>query len=240
MPARLTPLSGGAPILLDKPIVLIGRHPDCDVVIANSAKVSRRHCCVAQINDAYFVRDLGSMNGVRVNGTRVTQAVLNPNDQLAIGDVPYVFQLDAARGARPAVPASAAPKGPIAGSVPPPVTTSPPPGYPPYTGAPFPPPGYQPPGYAPPGYPPALPIQPPLGAPAYPPPAYPHFAPAVPAPSSGFNGPPSLEIPVAIDGLPGEPEPSMLAGNATHDIGPAEGRPGANPRKEDIQLKDID
>ena len=105
MPARLTPLSGGAPILLDKPIILIGRHPDCDVVIANSAKVSRRHCCVAQINDAYFVRDLGSMNGVRVNGTRVTQAVLNPNDQLAIGDVPYVFQPDAIRAvARPAPP----------------------------------------------------------------------------------------------------------------------------------------
>jgi predicted component of type VI protein secretion system len=111
MPARLTPLSGGAPILLDKPIVLIGRHPDCDVVIANSAKVSRRHCCVAQINEAFFVRDLGSMNGVRVNGTRVTQAMLNPNDQLAIGDVPYIFQHEVARAPSPApAPAAAAPR----------------------------------------------------------------------------------------------------------------------------------
>jgi predicted component of type VI protein secretion system len=107
MPARLTPLSGGAPILLDKPIVLIGRHPDCDVVIGNSAKVSRRHCCVAQINDAFFVRDLGSMNGVRVNGTRVTQAMLNPNDQLAIGDVPYIFQNDVVARPPAAAPAAA-------------------------------------------------------------------------------------------------------------------------------------
>lgn len=117
MPARLTPLSGGAPILLDKPIVLIGRHPDCDVVIGNSAKVSRRHCCVAQINDAFFVRDLGSMNGVRVNGTRVTQAMLNPNDQLAIGDVPYIFQNDVV--ARP----------PAATPVAPPVATRPDPAH---------------------------------------------------------------------------------------------------------------
>jgi hypothetical protein len=104
MPARLAPLNGGAPIQLDKPIILIGRHPECDVVIANSGKVSRRHCCVAQINGAHRIRDLGSMNGIRVNGTRVTEAVLSVNDQVGIGDVIFAFQIDAAAPQRPAAP----------------------------------------------------------------------------------------------------------------------------------------
>jgi hypothetical protein len=214
------------------------------VVIANSAKVSRRHCCVAQINDAYFVRDLGSMNGVRVNGTRVTQAVLNPNDQLAIGDVPYVFQPDGARAvARPPVqqpgvatlpppsPGAAAPAPVGLPPLPPPMAPS---GYPQYPNAPYPPPGYPPPGYPPAGYPPSVP-QP---ASVYPPPPYSPFAPAAAAPS-GYSSPPSLEIPVAIDSLPAAPSPSMMVGHATHDIANLP-RPGVDGRGEEIQLKDID
>lgn len=89
----LTPLVGGEQIVLDKAILLVGRAPDCDVVLTGSRKVSRKHCCVAQIQNYFVVRDLGSMNGVRLNGVRIDrESKLNEGDQLAIGDVD--FRLD--------------------------------------------------------------------------------------------------------------------------------------------------
>jgi pSer/pThr/pTyr-binding forkhead associated (FHA) protein len=59
MPAQLVALSEGPNILLDKPVLLLGRHPECDIQI-DSRKISRRHCCIAQVEDHLVVRDLGS------------------------------------------------------------------------------------------------------------------------------------------------------------------------------------
>ncbi|MGH7200163.1 MAG: FHA domain-containing protein [Planctomycetaceae bacterium] len=93
MAAYLIPMKDGRRIVIDKAVVFIGRHPDCDVVLTNSRKVSRRHCCLALVNDRLMVRDLGSMNGVRVNGRRVTkEAPLVHGDELLIGDIAYVLQ----------------------------------------------------------------------------------------------------------------------------------------------------
>jgi pSer/pThr/pTyr-binding forkhead associated (FHA) protein len=90
----LTPLVGGEQIVLDKAILLFGRAPDCDVVLTGSQKVSRKHCCVAQIQNYFVVRDLGSMNGVRVNGARIKrESKLKAGDQLAIGDIDFRLEL---------------------------------------------------------------------------------------------------------------------------------------------------
>jgi predicted component of type VI protein secretion system len=70
---------------------LIGRHPDCDVRI-DSPKISRRHCCVATAYDRILIRDLGSRNGVRVNGRLQEESRLHSGDELAIG--PIVFRLE--------------------------------------------------------------------------------------------------------------------------------------------------
>lgn len=88
MPAQLLALSEGPTILLDKPILLFGRHPECDVQL-NSRKVSRRHCCVAQVGNYLVVRDLGSTNGVRINGIRVAEGKLQPGDELTVGNFRY-------------------------------------------------------------------------------------------------------------------------------------------------------
>ncbi len=99
MPAILMPVNTGKPIVLDKPIVLVGRHPDCDAVILNSRKISRKHCAIALVNNNFVVRDLGSMNGIWVNGSRVeTQAPVNFGDELVIGDVAFTLQADKAAG----------------------------------------------------------------------------------------------------------------------------------------------
>lgn len=94
MAATLVPKDGGAPILIDKPILLIGRHQDCDIVLMHNPKVSRRHCCVAQSGSRYFIRDLGSMNGVRVNRKRISEVELQPSDEVLVADVSFIFERD--------------------------------------------------------------------------------------------------------------------------------------------------
>jgi pSer/pThr/pTyr-binding forkhead associated (FHA) protein len=88
MPAHLLSLTDGPSVLIDKPILLFGRHEECDVQL-NSKKVSRRHCLLAQTDDYLVVRDLGSTNGVKVNGQRVTVGQLIPGDELTIGNFRY-------------------------------------------------------------------------------------------------------------------------------------------------------
>lgn len=88
MPAHLLSLADGPSILIDKPILLFGRHEECDVQL-NSKKVSRRHCVLAQVNDYLVIRDLGSTNGVKVNGERVAEGKLRPGDELQIGNFEY-------------------------------------------------------------------------------------------------------------------------------------------------------
>ena len=92
MPMALVPINGSRPIPLDKAIVFFGRGQECDVVLAASRKISRKHCCVVQIDDRYFVRDLGSMNGVKINGAQVDrEMLLQAGDQLLIGDQAFKF-----------------------------------------------------------------------------------------------------------------------------------------------------
>src|SRR5262245_49053000 len=99
MPARLIGMDDKQVILLDKPIVLIRRHSDFDVQV-ESRKVSRRHCCVAQVDDHLVVRDLESTNGIRVNGTPVVEGRLDNGDELTIGNVRYKVTWDQAELAR--------------------------------------------------------------------------------------------------------------------------------------------
>ncbi len=125
MPAMLMPIESGKPIVLDKPIVLVGRHPDCDAVILNSRKISRKHCAVALVNNNFVVRDLGSMNGVWVNGDRVEQqAAVGFGDELMIGDVRFRLEADKPGSSKSKpksdkVPAPVVPVKPYAGARPP-------------------------------------------------------------------------------------------------------------------------
>jgi len=95
MSFRIVPLvKGTAPLItLYRPVLLIGRHIECDVRI-DSPKISRRHCCVAVAYDRVLIRDLGSRNGVRVNGRLLEEARLQPGDELAIGPILFRFELE--------------------------------------------------------------------------------------------------------------------------------------------------
>jgi predicted component of type VI protein secretion system len=98
MIAFLTPVEHkGIKIPLDKAIVFIGRHPECDIVLTRSRKVSRKHCAVAQVDNNFVIRDLGSMNGIQVNGKPVRKDVrLNVGDEVIIGDLKYQLSVEKA------------------------------------------------------------------------------------------------------------------------------------------------
>jgi predicted component of type VI protein secretion system len=117
MSAQLVPLKAGiAPTIpLQRPVLLIGRHPECDVRI-DIPKISRRHCCIALAYDRVMIRDLGSRNGLRVNGRVVDEAQLRPGDEVAIG--PLVFRMEGAVVIEPVPPAKNAPKPPSLPSLP--------------------------------------------------------------------------------------------------------------------------
>ena len=84
MPAQLVSTGNGPSIPLDKPIVLLGRQDECDIVL-DSRKVSRKHCCLALINQMVFIRDLSSTNGCLVNGRRFREHRLQDGDLITVG-----------------------------------------------------------------------------------------------------------------------------------------------------------
>jgi predicted component of type VI protein secretion system len=93
MPPQLVSLTEGPDLLLDKPILLLGRHQECDIQL-NSRKISRRHCCIAQVHDHLVIRDLCSTNGIRINGVRVQEGNLKTGDQVTIGNYLYRVEWD--------------------------------------------------------------------------------------------------------------------------------------------------
>jgi pSer/pThr/pTyr-binding forkhead associated (FHA) protein len=63
---------------------VVGRETDVDLVLPNNS-VSRKHAKLIRDGDELRVQDLGSRNGVQVNGERVESAILTAGDVLAIG-----------------------------------------------------------------------------------------------------------------------------------------------------------
>ena len=85
MRAQLVPLEGGPPVEVAKEMTLIGRQEDCDLRLDHKS-VSKMHCVLVKTDGLIVLRDLGSTNGTRVNGTRVRRAALLPNDKLSVAN----------------------------------------------------------------------------------------------------------------------------------------------------------
>ncbi|MEA2398265.1 MAG: hypothetical protein QOK25_1821 [Thermoleophilaceae bacterium] len=73
--------------------MLIGRSRDCDVTLEDP-NASRRHAELRNEDGHWIVTDLGSTNGVKVNGRKVEQAVLQPGDELSFGLARLRFELE--------------------------------------------------------------------------------------------------------------------------------------------------
>jgi pSer/pThr/pTyr-binding forkhead associated (FHA) protein len=88
MPVRLVALDDGPDIVLDQEIVVVGRHPSCDARL-DSLRLSRHHCCLTIEGGKIVVQDLGSTNGIRINGLRVKTGCLRAGDILSIAHFRY-------------------------------------------------------------------------------------------------------------------------------------------------------
>jgi transcriptional regulator of acetoin/glycerol metabolism len=64
----------------------IGKASDNDLVLSDDT-VSRHHCELTRSSDGVRVRDLGSTNGTKVQGARVTEALVSPGSVLKVGEV---------------------------------------------------------------------------------------------------------------------------------------------------------
>jgi len=91
MYGELTPVGGGDPIPLLKKTLLVGRRESCDIVLRFS-NVSAHHCRLTLSNGYWFIKDLGSRNGTKVNGFRVTEKCLRPSDEVSVAKHKYKIQ----------------------------------------------------------------------------------------------------------------------------------------------------
>ncbi|HEV7225950.1 MAG TPA: SpoIIE family protein phosphatase [Pirellulales bacterium] len=84
---QLFPLAGKRAVL--------GRHPDCDIVLDIGA-VSRQHAQILLVENDFYVEDLESRNGTFVNGEPIKgRQRLEENDQVRVCDLLFSFHFDA-------------------------------------------------------------------------------------------------------------------------------------------------
>tara|TARA_R110002095_G_scaffold187932_1_gene165192 strand:- start:1078 stop:2802 length:1725 start_codon:yes stop_codon:yes gene_type:complete len=74
--------------------VIMGRHPNCEIVLDNVA-VSRYHAQILESHGFYYLEDLHSRNGTFLNGTIIEgRTELHENDTISICDIQMQFLLD--------------------------------------------------------------------------------------------------------------------------------------------------
>ena len=95
MYGELIPLGGGDPIPLLKKTLLIGRRESCDIVLRFS-NVSAHHCQMTLNGGYWYVKDLQSRNGIKINGARVEEKRLGSGDELAVAKHKYTIHYDPA------------------------------------------------------------------------------------------------------------------------------------------------
>lgn len=78
---------------LDRQIVHFGRGDDNDIHI-DSGSVSSEHAVMERIIGGYVLTDLGSTNGIKLNGEKVNKIHLRNGQTIHIGDVEFGFELN--------------------------------------------------------------------------------------------------------------------------------------------------
>lgn len=84
----------GQQYALDLPEYIMGRHPDCDIVL-DSGAVSRQHAKIYNRDDGCFIEDLKSRNGTFVNSQLISgQRLLKDGETIRICDLEFTFRDD--------------------------------------------------------------------------------------------------------------------------------------------------
>ena len=94
---ELVPVGGGDAIPLIQEVMTIGRRASCDIQL-DFANVSGTHAELSFRNGVWHVRDMGSTNGIKVNGERTLRRPLRPGDEVAVANHKYTIQYQLAAG----------------------------------------------------------------------------------------------------------------------------------------------
>jgi len=117
MYGELQPRGGGDPIPLLKTFLVVGRRESSDIVL-RFPNVSGSHCELSLIDGYWYVKDLASSNGTKVNGVRIAEHRLDPGDSLSIARHEYeIFYEPVQLGAKGAPSDAAATHDPLARSL---------------------------------------------------------------------------------------------------------------------------
>jgi hypothetical protein len=86
-------VGGGRRNVLSGSRVVLGRSREADIVLQDP-NISRRHAELRRDEQGWQIVDLGSTNGIKVNGRRVDHQPLSPGDEITIGVTDLTFELD--------------------------------------------------------------------------------------------------------------------------------------------------
>src|SRR3954447_18800423 len=80
---------------VDRDLIIIGRNPDCDLVLAPKS-VSRRHAQIVRRGAEYVLKDLGSTRGTYLNGEKLSEPkALKNGCTLQIGELQLLYKSQA-------------------------------------------------------------------------------------------------------------------------------------------------
>lgn len=88
---ELVPIGGGDAIPLIRDQLSLGRRESCDICL-HFPNVSGLHCELTFHDGYWFIRDMNSTNGVKVNGVRVQEKVLLPGNVITIAKRRYTIE----------------------------------------------------------------------------------------------------------------------------------------------------
>lgn len=90
---QLTPCGGGDPIPLMKKRLLVGRRDEADIQLKFN-NVSSQHCRLTLEYGYWFVKDLNSRNGVKVDERTVIRKRVDPQSKLSIARHEYIIEYE--------------------------------------------------------------------------------------------------------------------------------------------------
>ncbi len=88
---ELIPVGGGDAIPLIRQTLSMGRRESCDICL-RFPNVSGLHCEMTFQDGYWLIRDMGSTNGIKVNGARVQKKVLHPGDTITIAKRSFTIE----------------------------------------------------------------------------------------------------------------------------------------------------
>ena len=90
---QLTPCGGGDPIPLIKKRLTVGRRGEADIQL-KFKNVSGQHCRLTLESGYWFVQDLNSRNGTKVDSRQIMRKRIDPGNKLSIARHDYIVEYD--------------------------------------------------------------------------------------------------------------------------------------------------